>query len=186
MPERDDLARDRGYRLAVAENADFDFDAVEKLLDEHLVVVAKREGDRVVELGFVVGLADPDGRAEPRGLDEARIAERVLGLVALAKRDVFRDRQTAVAQHLLEEVLVHAEGGRGDACADVRHAGKLEQALHRPVLAERAVENREHDIDRAESGRSVRRGTGKVSATEPSPEPSSQRPSRPIATVTTS
>ena len=29
-------------------------------------------------------------------------------------------------------------------------------------------------------------GTGSVSATEPSPEPSSQRPSRPIATVTTS
>src|SRR5438477_7010715 len=29
-------------------------------------------------------------------------------------------------------------------------------------------------------------GTGSDSATEPSPEPSSQRPSRPIATVTTS
>ena len=90
VPERDDLARDRGYRLAVAENADLDFDAVENSSTSTLSSWRKRERDRVVELGFVVRLADPDGRAEPRGLDEARIAERVLGLVALAKRDVLR------------------------------------------------------------------------------------------------
>ena len=31
--------------------------------------------------------------------------------------------------------------------ADVRDAGELEQALHRPVLAERAVQHREDDVD---------------------------------------
>ena len=43
-----------------------------------------------------------------------------------------------------------------DAGADVRHPGELEQALHRAVLAEGAVQDREHDVDGAERGR--RRG----------------------------
>ena len=36
---------------------------------------------------------------------------------------------------------------REHARADVRHAGELEQALHRPVLAERSVQHREDDVD---------------------------------------
>jgi len=56
------------------------------------------------------------------------------------------DRNAAVAQHLLEEVLVHGERGGGNAGADVRDTGQLEQPLHRPVLAERPVQDREDDV----------------------------------------
>ena len=40
-----------------------------------------------------------------------------------------------------------------DAGADVRHAGQLEQALHRAVLAEGPVQHREDDVDAGERGR---------------------------------
>ncbi len=63
---------------------------------------------------------------------------------------VWRDGDAAVAHHLLEEILVHREGRRRDAGADVRDPRELEQPLHRPVLAERPVEDREDDVDGAE------------------------------------
>jgi hypothetical protein len=63
-------------------------------------------------------------------------------------------RDPAVAHHLLEEILVHRERRARDPRADVRDACKLEQPLHRPVLAERAVEDRQDDVDRAEGGES--------------------------------
>ena len=47
---RDDLADDRGDRLAVAEDTDLDLDARLELLDEHLVVVPAGERDGRVEL----------------------------------------------------------------------------------------------------------------------------------------
>ena len=95
--------------LAVAEHADLDLDAGDELLDQHLLVVAEGELDRGAQLVVVVRLRDPDRRAEPRGLDEHRVAERVLGRVAGAQRDVARDRDALVAHHRLEQVLVHAE-----------------------------------------------------------------------------
>ena len=49
----------------------------------------------------------------------------------------------AVAEHGLEEILVHAERRRRHAGADVRDAGELEQALDGAVLAERPVQDRE-------------------------------------------
>ena len=55
-----------------------------------------------------------------------------------------------VSHDALEEVLVHAEGRGGDAGAHVGHARELEQALHRPVLPERTVQDRQHDLDLAE------------------------------------
>ena len=64
-----------------------------------------------------------------------------------------RDRDAGVAQHGLEQILVHAERRAEHAGADVRHAGELEQPLHRAVLAERAVQDRQHDVDGAERGR---------------------------------
>ena len=63
---------------------------------------------------------------------------------------VARDGDAAVAQHLLEQILVHRERRRRDPCADVGDAGQFEQALHRPVLAERPVQDRQHDVDGAE------------------------------------
>ena len=63
-----------------------------------------------------------------------------------------------VAQHRLEDVLVHAERRGEHAGADVGHAGELEQALHRPVLAERPVEHGEDDVDVAERRATSRAG----------------------------
>ena len=43
---RDDLADDGRDRVAVAEHPALDLDAVDELLDQHLVVVPARERDR--------------------------------------------------------------------------------------------------------------------------------------------
>ena len=66
-----------------------------------------RELDGRRKLRLVVHLRDSDGGAEARRLDEDRVAERVVDLVAEPDRDVWRDGDAAVAHHLLEEVLVH-------------------------------------------------------------------------------
>ena len=50
------------------------------------------------------------------------------------------------AEHLLGLGLVHGEGRPEHARADIGDAGHLEQALHRAVLAEGTVQQREeHD-----------------------------------------
>ena len=46
---------------------------------------------------------------------------------------------------LLGHRLVHADRRAEHAAADVRHAGQFEHPLHRAVLAERAVEQRQDD-----------------------------------------
>jgi hypothetical protein len=143
------------------EHAALDLHPVDELLDEHLLVVTARERDRGGELRVVAHLRDADGRPEPGGLHERRVADRVLDRVADPDRVVARNGNAAVAHHLLEEVLVHREGGRGHARADVRHVDELEQPLHRAVLAERPVQDREDDVDRAERGQRARlRGHG--------------------------
>ena len=44
-------------------------------------------------------------------------------------------------------ILSIADRGAEHAGADVRQAGELEQSLHGAVLAVRAVQQREHDVD---------------------------------------
>ncbi len=191
---RDDLADDRRERSRtdVAEHAALDLGAGDELLDEHLLVVSARERDGGRELRLVVRLRDPDRRAEPRGLDEDGVAERVLHLVAEPQRHVARDRDAAVAQHRLEQVLVHAERRGGDAGADVRHAGQLEQPLDGAVLAEGAVQDRQDDVDGAERLRRLRVGEHRQRLRDPAlytvplGASSAQRPSRPISIVVVS
>ena len=78
-----------------------------------------------------------------------------------------------------------------DAGADVGDAGELEQALHGAVLAERAVQDRQHDVDGAERRRAPSR-PGPAASRQSSRGQlglasrrvgSAQRPSRPISTV---
>ena len=69
-------------------------------------------------------------------------------------------RQPGAAQHHLHVVLVHADRGREHPGADVADAGHLEQPLERAVLAERAVQQREHDVDLAERARHRRPARG--------------------------
>ena len=80
----------------------------------------------------------------------------MLDRVAGPQRDAPADGDRAVAEHRLEEILVHAERGRRNAGADVGNGRELEQALHRAVLSERAVQDREDDVDRPERRRGVR------------------------------
>ena len=51
-----------------------------------------------------------------------------------------------VAQHRLEQVLVHCERRCRHTGADVGDVRELEEALHAAVLAERAVQDREDDL----------------------------------------
>ncbi len=112
--------------------------------------MAARERDRGVQLLLVVRLRDADRGAEPRRLDEDRVAERVLHGIAEAQGRIARHGDAAVAQDGLEQVLVHAERRGRYARADVRHAGELEQSLNGAVLAERPVQDRQRDVDRAQ------------------------------------
>ena len=139
----------------------------------------------------------PTDEPSRAGLTKHGIAERVARLVAGAQRDVPRHRDAVVAHDRLEQVLVHAERRGEHARADVRDARELEQALHGPVLAERAVQDREDDVDvrRAPrppsraggSRRALRRlGLGRAQLASALAARSAQAPSRPISTVTTS
>ena len=163
MLERVDAARQRcdRRRLPVAEHAALDLHPRDELLDEHLLVVPPRERNRSDELGLVVHLRDPDGGAEAGRLDEHRIAERIVDRIAEPDRVMARHRDAAVAHDLLEQVLVHRERGRRDAGADVGDVGELQQPLHRPVLAERAVQDGKDDVHLAERRRRRARRDGK-------------------------
>jgi hypothetical protein len=137
-----------------------------------------------------VGLGDPDRRAEPRRLDEHRVGEGVSIGVAGAQRHVARDRDAAVAEDGLEEILVHRERRGGHAGADVGDAGELEQPLHRPVLAEvaRGAAGRRRRRRRASRRLSDREGRRSASSppTRPSELTGSQDQLRSISIVETS
>ena len=67
------------------------------------------------------------------------------------------DGQAVAREHQLHHVLVHADRGREHPGAHVPDVGQLEQALQRAVLAERAVQQREDDVDLAEDARQLPR-----------------------------
>ena len=60
------------------------------------------------------------------------------------------DRQALGGEQLLGELLVHARRAGQHARPDVGHAGQLQQALDRAVLAVGAVQHREDDVDARE------------------------------------
>src|SRR5207247_5307192 len=124
------------------------------------VVVPERERDRLGELSLVVRLRDPHGRTEAGRLHEAREAEWILRRITVTQGDVAGNGNTTVAQNLLEEVLVHAERRRRDASADVGNPCELQEPLHGAVLAERAVQDRQDDVDGAERRGRVRGRNG--------------------------
>ena len=73
--------------------------------------------------------------------------------ITVSERHVLGYGDPAIAKYGLEEVLVHAERGGSDAGSDVGDASKLEETLHRAVLAERPVEDGEHDVDLGDRSR---------------------------------
>ena len=158
-----DLAGQRRFRRVVTEHRDFDLAAGHHLLGDDPLVELERVPDRDGELTFVVRLRDADARAHVRRLDEAREAELLRGgldervdIVAVAQREVRRDREPGAHERALHHDLVHADRGAEHTGADVRQARELEQALHRAVFAVRTVQHRQHDVDADVRGRSVR------------------------------
>ena len=124
-------------------------------LDDHEAVVGERGVQRRAELGLRPHLRDADRGAEPGGLDEHRraehgqLAQHGLGLGrqrASPHARVGHLRDVGGGEHLFEDDLVHAQRGREHARADVGHVEQLQQALERAVLAERAVQDREHGV----------------------------------------
>ena len=192
---RDDLADDGRERRGpdVAEHAALDLGAGDELLHEHLLVVAPGERDGGLELGLVVRLRDPDRRAEPRRLDEDGVAERVLDVVAEPQRHVARDRDAAVAQHRLEQVLVHAERRGGDARRRRRgrRRARAGPGRCRPRRTGPCSTGRTTSTAPSASAGFESASTGSVSAIPPCNRlslgaSSAQRPSRPIAIVVVS
>src|ERR1700729_1112659 len=150
-----DLAGLGSGRLVVAEHRAPDLAALSGGLDDRDRVVGERGRQRAVELFDLDDPGDPDRRAEPSGLDEHGQAKRGDPVAHARRRGPVLDRRdrfvwdlrdSGLRHQLLEHDLVHALGGRKHAGADVGHVEALEQALDRPVLAERPVQDREHHV----------------------------------------
>ena len=115
------------------------------------------ELDAGAQLVLAAGLRDADGRAQARGLDEDGESERVLEAVLAPKqRHAPRHRHALVAKHRLEQVLVHAQRGRGHAGADIGDVRQLEEPLHGPVLSERPVQDWKDHVHSGERLRDAR------------------------------
>ena len=98
------------------------------------------------------GLADPDRRAHVGRLHEHRVAELGLQPATAASSISCSYRVTwracgmpAAREHVLGLRLVHGQRRGQHAAAHVGHAGQLEQALDGAVLAQRSVQEGEHD-----------------------------------------
>ena len=70
------------------------------------------------------------------------IAQRSLS----GEHNLRRHGQAFGHQQLLGEFLIHPDGRRQHSGAHVRNSGQLEQALHRPVLTKRPVQDRDDDV----------------------------------------
>ena len=102
------------------------------------------------QLGVVVRLRDADRRAEPRRLDEDRVAVR--GVAARRRRASVTLRVTGMPWSRRTDLKRSLSMQSAEAVtpgADVRDARELEQPLHGAVLAERPVQHREDDVDAA-------------------------------------
>ena len=164
----DDLAGDRGDRIVVAEHGALDLARpVDAALDDAPWCRTRRRGrsPRRAPRALRARRTPTD---EPRfaGLTNSGIAERLAALERPRARSRSHVGARAASRHgtigmlgggeeALHHVLVHAHGGAEHARADVGHARELEQALHRAVLAHRAVQHREDDVDRRPLARAL-------------------------------
>ena len=102
---------------------------------------------------FEMPTLDPEVRrlhedGEAQAIDH-RLQRRALVALPVAPQHHFvvANRQSLGRERQLHRRLVHADRRRQHARADVRHVRQLEQSLHRAVLAVRAVQNREDDVE---------------------------------------
>ena len=176
----------------VAEHAALDLDAVDELLDEHLLVVLERELDRGAQLVVVARLRDPDRRAEPRRLDEDGVAERVLAArrpwrsVTFRVTGIPRSRITALNRSLsMQSAEPSTPAPTYGTPASSSSPCTVPSSPNGPCRTGKTTSTL------AERGRHAvavghRQRLRPTAASSVAGSPSSQRPSRPISTVTTS
>src|SRR5438067_13743973 len=139
---RDDFQN--GQRL-VAQDADGQFAARNKFLDEHFLIVFRDIGHRGVHLAFVLDDIDADGRTLARRLDHERNWNRR----ALAQRDdlPIRRRYAFAPKRVFRTNLVEGQLAFRDAFARVGDAALFEDSLHLAVFAKRSVNGEEGEFD---------------------------------------
>ena len=124
-----------------------DLAAGDSFLDHDLRVVAPCGVHRALELFSAGDLGDAERRPRAGRLHEDGIADLV-GVDVLVRRDgpEVRRGDSSAPRDDVREGLVHAHGGALDVAARVGDAGQLQQPLDRPVLAEPAVQNGQHEV----------------------------------------
>jgi hypothetical protein len=118
-------------------------------IDLAVVLRGQRQGG--LQFARVVRLGNPHRRAQVGRLDEHRERQARAGLgdvrILARHRHVVYNRQHPFRTDTFHHLLVHGDGGGQHARADVGQAGQFQQALHRAVLAEGAVQHREDHVD---------------------------------------
>ena len=156
-------------RRVVAEHADLDLAADDRLLgDDPLVVTRARARSRRRAPRASRAFDTPTDEPMFDGLHEAREPE--LGLDPVGeRRRVVRCRATrgsapaaspAAANARFIMILSMPTAEPSTPAPTYGQAGQLEQALHRAVLAVRAVQQRQHDVDRERRARAERHELG--------------------------
>ena len=159
-----DLRGPRGRVVAPLQHRALDLAAHDRgLHDDLAVVLAGRLDGRLQVLGGRHP-GDAHARAGPGRLDEHGVAQggdgvhrgrRVTLPLRVGDHGVRADREAGGGEDDLHVVLVHARGGGQHPGADVADVRELEHALQGAVLAERAVQQREDDVDLAEAARDL-------------------------------
>ncbi len=153
---RRDLAKLRGAYIAVRifQHGTFDLPrSAHRPLDQHLVVIAECKLACGLVFGGGCGTGDTDRRAHIGRLDEEvrRVQCADCGSVVRSgvrrQRDERHQRKPGITHQAFRHVLVHRRGRTGDGGPHIRHAGKLQRALHRAVFAIRPVQHRDHDVE---------------------------------------
>src|SRR5215211_5660950 len=129
----------------------------EAVLDNYLRIESTSLFDGCLQLVGALDSGDSQTRAATGRLDEyremqrrARVQARHLVANPFAWRDGHErtDRQPGRGEHQFHVVLVHADRAGQHTSADVAGPHHLEQTLNGAILTERAVQQRQGDIDR--------------------------------------
>jgi len=124
--------------------------ALDAALHDDLAVELRGQRQGGFEFLAIVGLGNPHRRAEVGGLDEhgerqVRAGRRIEPFPR--QHHVVYNRQHPFLTDTFHHLLIHGDGRRQHARADVGQGGQLEQPLHRAVFAEGSVQDGKHHVD---------------------------------------
>ena len=155
---RNDFAGNRSHRIVVAQDGDFDFAGFDAALDQNLL--RELRGGRSIA-------AASSRRCAPGSFP--RKSPSVAGFTKNGKRNFLRISASTLARSVSHASRENARNGTTGspasrnkrfcislsmptaeaehARADVGKSGQIQQSLHGAVLAKRAVQHRENDVD---------------------------------------